>query len=331
MAGEIMAILSASRKTDIPTYFSEWFLNRLDAGEIYTRNNPYNPNTVQRVTFNRKDIDCIVFWTKNPIPMLSKLDRLQGYTYYFQFTLTGYGKDIESNLPPKAYLIQAFKELSYMTDKRVIWRYDPIVFTCKYSPDWHLTTFEKLAEALSTFSDRCVISFMDEYAFVKRHMAERYTTPEHLTPENLTQFCRRLAEIANSWGFDVYTCAEAIDFEKEGINIKHGSCIDKDYIEQLVGYPIGAKKDKGQRAACGCVESVDVGKYNTCLNKCAYCYASTDKSMVQENLKLYDATSPILCDRIDVSMDIITERPLKSLRVDEKAKEVEQLTLFDYR
>ena len=136
-------ILSVSRRTDIPNYYSEWFFNRIKEGFVYVRN-PMNAHHVSKIDITPEVVDCIVFWTKNPEPMLRRLDELSPYDYYFQFTLTGYGKDIECGVPQKKdRMIPVFQELSQKTGRqRVIWRYDPIIFTKKYTPEYHLKAFE---------------------------------------------------------------------------------------------------------------------------------------------------------------------------------------------
>ena len=139
-------ILSASRRTDIPNYYSDWFFNRLQEGFLFVRN-PYNPHQISRIDLSPETVDCIVFWTKNPEPILGRLEELEGYPYYFQFTLTGYGKDIEPNVPhKKEKMLSVFRELSgRIGSRRVIWRYDPILFTKKYSTAYHLRAFEQIA------------------------------------------------------------------------------------------------------------------------------------------------------------------------------------------
>jgi Domain of unknown function (DUF1848). len=157
-------IISASRRTDIPAFYSEWFLNRIKAGFLIVRN-PMNPKQLSRIVLTPDVVDCIVFWTKNPTPMLPKLDELKDYNYYFQFTLTGYGQDIERNLPSKKdVLIPAFLELSEKIGAhRVIWRYDPILINSKYSEEYHVSAFKQIAEALNGHTEKCVFSFVDRY------------------------------------------------------------------------------------------------------------------------------------------------------------------------
>lgn len=163
-------IISVSRRTDIPAFYAEWFYNRLRAGYVLVRN-PMNVHSVSKVALSPEVVDAFVFWTKNPLPLMKRLDELAEYPYYFQFTLTGYGKDIEPGLPDKKQvLLPAFKELAAKTCRqRVIWRYDPIFFSSRYSAEYHLECFEALAAELSGSTERCVISFMDEYRNTKRN------------------------------------------------------------------------------------------------------------------------------------------------------------------
>ena len=306
-----MAVISASRKTDIPTYFSEWFLNCLEKGEFYIKNNPYDPRAVTHITFNKEDIDCIVFWTKNPGPMLSKIEKLNEFEipYYFQFTITGYDEELEPNIPDRFTLIEQFRKLSKLTNGRVIWRYDPIIINDKYTFNRHLMEFSYIAEALEDFTDRCVISFVDLYS----HLGNQFKDINEIQSnrQDFINFCKELAYFANVYNMQLFTCAEDLAFED--IGIKRGSCIDKELIEKFCGYEIKVNKDKGQRTACLCAESIDVGRYNTCKNGCLYCYAGKNPSDINKNFSKYNSNSTILCDEIKPT-DIITEKKLKSLR-----------------
>ncbi len=311
-------ILSVSRRTDIPNYYSEWFFNRIKAGFVYVRN-PMNPHQVSKIDITPEVVDCIVFWTKNPEPMISRLDELASYDYYFQFTLTGYGKDIECNVPhKKEKMIPIFQELSKKIGmQRVIWRYDPIIFTKKYTQEYHLKAFEQIAAALKGYTEKCVISFVDVYAKNKKNM--KMLDLYEADKTELSEFAKKISQIAGKNGMTVGSCAESIDLAD--CNIEHNCCIDKALIESIIGCRIKVEKDKNQRPECGCMESVDIGTYNTCKNGCKYCYANYSEESVIKNCSKYDPESPILCGTPDEN-DNITERKVKSLKE-------RQLSIFD--
>ena len=307
-------IISASRRTDIPAYYSTWFINRLREGFLCVRN-PMNPHQVSRVSLARDVLDCIVFWTKNAAPMLDKLDALQDYTYYFQFTLTGYGRDIEAHLPDKkAQLIPTFQKLSdAIGPERVIWRYDPILFNERYTEQYHLQAFRQIAEALEGRTEKSVISFVDTYNWNSGKLAALHSTK--LKGERLLAFAAKLKDIAAQHGMAIGTCAEADDPSADlpSIGIPHNACIDKNLIERLTGCRIKVNKDPTQRPECMCAQSIDIGAYNTCGHGCVYCYATRrEEAVVRETMARYDPGSPILCDSLRPD-DRITDRPVKSL------------------
>lgn len=302
-------IVSASRRTDIPNYYSEWFLNRIKEGCLYVRN-PMNMHQISRISLSPEVVDCIVFWTKNPEPMFPRLDEFSGYPYYFQFTLTGFGKDIEPNVPHKKDMIKVFQKLSHKIGReRVIWRYDPIIFTDKYTPEYHLKAFGQIAEELKGCTSKCVISFVDMYAKNQKNMKAIHSYA--LTENELLAFGKKIAEIACSSDIRAAACAETIDLRLCGI--ERNCCIDKELIEQLTGCRIRAKKDKNQRKECGCIESIDIGTYHTCKNGCVYCYANYSLERVLRNCEGYDAGAPLLCGRIGEN-DKVTERKVKSCK-----------------
>lgn len=303
-------ILSVSRRTDIPNYYSDWFFNRINEGFVYV-GNPMNPHQISKIDLSPEVVDCMVFWTKNPEPMLDRLDELAAYNYYFQFTLTGYGKDIECNVPhKKEKMISVFQRLSgQIGHKRVIWRYDPILFTKAYTPEYHLKAFAQIAGALNGYTDKCVISFVDIYAKNKKKM-EAMGAYELEKPA-LLDFTSRLKEIAEANEMTIASCAESTDLSDCGI--VHNSCIDKALIEDIIGYKIKAGKDKNQRPACGCVESVEIGAYDTCKNGCGYCYANMSQESVRKNCRQYDPDAPLLCGVL-TKKDKITERKVRSLK-----------------
>lgn len=313
-------ILSVSRRTDIPNYYSEWFLNRIREGFLYVRN-PMNPRQVSKVSLSSGLVDCIVFWTKNPEPMLSYLEELDrlGYTYYFQFTLTGYGRDIEPGVPhKKEKMLDVFQRLSEkIGSNKVVWRYDPILFNGTYTLEYHVNAFRNIAEALCGYTRRCVISFVDEYAKNRKNM--QALGCYELSGEQLVSFAKQLADVAKANGMRIATCAEKMELRQCGID--HSACIDKALLEEILECRLNIRKDKNQRTECGCVESIEVGTYNTCKNGCKYCYSNHSAESMLENCKRYDVNSPILCGRIDEE-DRITERAVRSLKIIEDGQTV---------
>ncbi|MCI8306473.1 MAG: DUF1848 domain-containing protein [Lachnospiraceae bacterium] len=288
-------IISVSRRTDIPNYYSEWFYNRIKDGYVYVRN-PMNPRQVRTIDLSPDAVDCFVFWSKNPEPMLDRLDALSDYNYYFQFTLTGYGRDIECNVPHKREkMIPVFQKLSETIGKeRVIWRYDPILFNGVYTPEYHWKAFGQIADSLNGYTEKCVISFVDAYAKNKKNLCAlgAYTPDEY----KLREFAAGLSKAAVRNGMTITSCAEAADLSDCGIG--HNCCIDKELIEDITGRKLDVKKDRNQRKECGCVASVDIGAYNTCRNNCKYCYANYSFDSVVNHCERYDPLSPILCGTI---------------------------------
>ena len=307
-------IISASRRTDIPAFYSEWFMNRIRSGYLITRN-PMNAKQLLRIVLTPDIVDCIVFWTKNPIPMIPKLDELKDYCFYFQFTLTGYGRDVEMHLPDKKKdLIPAFQQLSEkIGSERVIWRYDPILLNDRYTMEYHKKAFAQIAEALKGYTEKCVFSYVDSYT--RNMKAMKSLGVKDITAEEMEELAIYIRDTAAENNMTVATCAEKIDLGALGI--EHNACVDKALIERLTGGKIKDTKknikDSGQRIECKCMLSKEVGTANTCGNGCIYCYANYSQASVKESMAKYDPKSPILCDRIapdEVIKDASDMKPL---------------------
>lgn len=297
-------IISASRRTDIPSYYSEWFYRRMEEGHVLVRN-PMNIHQVSKISLSPEVVDGIVFWTKNPSRMLGGLSRLKEYTYYFQFTLTPYGNDIEAQLPSKRRIvIPAFKELAdTIGPERVIWRYDPILINGQYTLEKHIRYFEMLARILEGYTHKCVISFLDMYRNTAKYAGSLGL--KAVTGEDMLAIGEAFSQIASSCHIRLDTCAEIIGLEQFGIG--HSSCIDGKLLERLGGYHLKTVKDKNQRGECGCVQSVDIGAYNTCNNGCRYCYANYNEMAVEKNVEAHNPLSPLLSGHI-LKEDRITDR-----------------------
>lgn len=311
-------IISASRRTDIPTYYADWLFNRLKEEYVLVRN-PMNIHQIGKISLAPEVVDGIVFWTKNPIPMLDRLSELDKYNYYFQFTLNAYGKDVEPNIPSKNdVIIPAFQQLSKIIGReRIIWRYDPIFFNEYYTMEYHCKYFRMLSERLGPYTEKCTVSFLDLYRNTTRNTKPLNIQPE--TREQQIEIMQRFLKIADEYGLYIDTCAEEIDLEKFGI--AHAHCIDKKRFEQIGKYKLSVEKDPNQRPECGCIASIDIGTYNTCKNGCLYCYANYSHNTVVKNTQLHNPLSPLLFGEVGPD-DTIKERKVKS------CKDC-QFTLFD--
>lgn len=300
-------IISASRRTDIPAFFSDWFFKRIEEKYACVRN-PMNIHQVSKINLSPDVVDCIVFWSKNPKPMLNKLNNLKDYMYYFQFTLNAYENDLEEHLPSLEDRITTFKKLSDIIGKqRVIWRYDPIIINNKYTIDWHIKKYSRIAKELSSYTEKCTISFIDLYNKISKNI-EGLNIHELCVEDKMT-LAKALSSIAHSYGLLIDTCAEDIDLSD--FDIAHARCIDDRLIAKLLGCSINVEKDKSQRLECGCVASIDLGLYNTCPNGCTYCYANHNLNTRKRNFQSYDKNSSLLCSQI-TDLDKITERKVKS-------------------
>lgn len=281
-------IISASRRTDIPAHYSDWFFNRLREGYVMAAN-PRNARQVRRVSLKPEDVDGIVFWTKNPQPCLPRLFELSDYAYYFQVTVTPYGTDVEPGIPLKEDVISAVLRLSdEIGPARVVWRYDPILLSGKYSKGFHYEAFGAMARRLAGRAARCTVSFLDMYKNTARNALAMGLLP--MTEADMLEMAEKIAAIAKEYGIPVDACAEETDFSRLGIG--RARCVDPSILS--AGRPVEFKRQKGQRPACGCADSVDIGAYNTCPNGCKYCYANFSPEMIRGNLSRFDPASPSL-------------------------------------
>lgn len=303
-------IVSASRSTDIPTFYADWFVDRWKAGYVKWKN-PFNGVPLY-VSF--KNTKVVVFWTKNPKPMMKHLDFLDENVknYYFQFSLNDYDKEgFEGKVPRLESRIATFKELSNRIGKeKVVWRFDPLLLTNEIDVKELLKRLEKIGDELYKYTNKLVFSFADIgiYKKVENNLIRSNIQYIEFTLETMLEFAEGLQKLNKKWGLEMATCAEKFDLNKYGIN--HNKCIDDDLMtdlfhqdEELMKF-LGVEfkeptlfdatagitktkkiKDKGQREACGCIMSKDIGEYNTCPHECVYCYANTSKESAFANYK----------------------------------------------
>jgi len=290
-------VLSASRATDIPACYADWFMNRLRAG-FFLWTNPFRPSQVQRVSTAR--VRVIVFWSKHPaalLPHLRELDR-RGLHFYVQYTLNDWeAEGLEPGLPPLAERIRLFRRLSKrLGPERVIWRMDPLLLADSLGVPEVLDRARRLAENLAPLTRRLVFSVADieRYASVQRRLARMGIGAREPSVQEQLDLACGIAEINRAFGLELMTCAESVDLSEMGI--AHGRCVDGGLMarlwpgdEELMAFLASpqARKDRGQRRACGCLASKDIGCYGTCPHGCVYCYASASPAAARRRAKAH--------------------------------------------
>ena len=292
-------ILFASGRTDIPAFYSNWFINRVKAGFVDVRN-PFNQNLVSRINFS--DVDLIMFCSKNPLPMIDKLDILK-VPVLFHVTITPYSKDVEPNIPDKRLIIEGVKKLSLVLGiDNVVLRYDPIFLSDKYNVDYHIRAFDKLCKNLNGYVNKIIVSFMDEYKNVRSNKnILKYRT---FTREDYKKIGEAFSKSAMDNGMSVQTCFEDNDLTQYGF-VK-GECLSHELAYILTGKMFKSSNVRKEKK-CECVQMVDIGYYNSCMHMCKYCYANYDEKAVSSNFKRHDDNSSLLIGSIQ-SDDVIKVR-----------------------
>lgn len=296
-------IISASRRTDIPAFYSEWFMNRIRAGYCAVPN-PFNRNQISFVSLKPEDVEVIVFWTRNPRPLMSylkELDRM-GYCYYFQYTVMDNPRAIDPKTPPLKKALKTFRDLAdQIGSEKVIWRYDPIFFNTITGTKFHREIYSKISRHINGYTFRSFVSIVDIYRKASKRIRElKDQGIEIVEPESeeLADLMHAIVESANESGLDIISCAEEIDLSVFGI--RSGKCVDDGYIRKTFRINVTGKKDPSQRRKCGCVVSKDIGMYDSCLYDCCYCYATGSFDRARINYKSHDPQSPSLIGRYDV-------------------------------
>ena len=292
-------ILFASGRTDIPAFYSKWFINRVKAGFVDVRN-PFNQNLVSRINFS--DVDLIMFCSKNPLPMIDKLKMLK-VPVLFHVTITPYSKDVEPNIPDKRLIIEGIKKLSLVLGiDNVVLRYDPIFLSDKYNVDYHIRAFDKLCKNLNGYVNKIIVSFMDEYKNVRINKdILKYRT---FTREDYKKIGEAFSKSAMDNGMSVQTCFEDEDLTEYGF-VK-GECLSHELAYILTGKKFKSSNVRKEKK-CECVQMVDIGDYNSCMHMCKYCYANYDEKAVSSNFKMHDDNSSLLIGSIQ-SDDVIKVR-----------------------
>ena len=292
-------ILFASGRTDIPAFYSNWFINRVKAGFVDVRN-PFNQKLVSRINFS--DVDLIMFCSKNPLPMIDKLDILK-VPVLFHVTITPYGKDVEPNIPDKRLIIEGIKKLSLkLGADNVVLRYDPIFLSDKYNVDYHIRAFDKLCKRLKGYVNKIIVSFMDEYKNVRSN--KNILKYKAFTREDYKKIGEVFSKSAMDNGMSVQTCFEDNDLTEYGF-VK-GECLSHELAYILTGKKFKSSNVRKEKK-CECVQMVDIGEYNSCMHMCKYCYANYDEKAVSSNFERHDDNSSLLIGSLQ-SDDVIKVR-----------------------
>lgn len=300
-------IINVGARTDIVNHYGEWLRNRLKEGFAYSRN-PLFPNHVTRYDLNPQNVDGIIFCSKNYKPILSWIDDVATrYRIICYYTISAYGRDIEPGIPDVDECAETLIELSSKIGKeKVIWRYDPVFLTEKYTMERHIDTFDRLSSKLSGHFSLCIFSFIEMYRHLDRTLPELLA----MTDDERDSLLRAFGEIARNRGFRIQTCGTDADFTHFGI--EHSGCVTTSILGEAFKCKFKNVSHTGQRKGCHCLPSRDLGAYNTCPNGCRYCYANKKPELIRANCAAHDVHSPLLVGNIR-STDIIHNGNQKTL------------------
>lgn len=282
-------IINTGGRTDTVQHYTEWLLNRFSEEYVLSRN-PLFPNKVTRYELTPDKVDCVVFCSKDYSPILPRLREITDrFNTYFHYTITPYGRDIEPGVPPIGESIGTLKRLSEMVGvRRVAWRYDPVLLTSEHTVETHLESFERIAAEIAPYVDRCTFSFVETYRKLERNMPELLP----MTDDDRDELARGFGRVASANGMTIQTCGTNGDFTRYGI--LSSGCITLDVLGRANGIAFRDLKHNGTREGCHCIESRDIGAYDTCPNGCRYCYANSSPERVRANIPLHNPSSPII-------------------------------------
>lgn len=281
-------IINTGMRTDIPAFYSEWFVNRLKEGLVLVRN-PYNPRSVTRYRLSPDVVDLIGFCTKNPEPMLPHMELLRPFGQYWFVTVTPYGKEIEPNVPDKMRILESVKRLSDIVGvDSVSWRYDPIFISDRYPVECHLKAFEYMAKVLSGYTKTAVISFIDLYEKTRRNFPEA----KAVSADQRLALGKAFIGIGRQYGMTIRPCAEGDELAPYGADCS--GCMTVQTYEQALHQRLKAPLKPAARKECACCLGSDIGAYNTCGHMCRYCYANYNANTVRRNMAAHDPKSTLL-------------------------------------
>lgn len=287
-------IINTGQRTDIPAFYSKWFINRIREGFVLVRN-PFYPKLVTRYKLDPKVVDVIGFCTKNPRPMFKYLDEIKDFGQFWYISITGFEKDLEPNVPPIDQVIEDFKYLSKKVGKNAIaWRYTPIIINEKYTVNYHIKMFEHIASELHNYTSLAVYGFVDLYEKLKVHHKEI----KECSREDVITISKAFKEIAQKYNLDLRLCSKEKWLDEYGIDTK-GCMRIEDYERSINSKLVIKEKKEARKGYCSCYLSNDIGAYNSCLHLCSYCYANGEKDLIARNNKNHDDDSPLLIGHLN--------------------------------
>ena len=293
-------IINTGARTDTVQFYTPWLLKRFEEGYVLARN-PLFPNKVTRYELTPETVDCVEFCSKDYRPILADLHKITGrFRTHFQYTITAYGPDVEPGVPSLDESVATLLELEKQVGAgRICWRYDPVLLTERYTADVHFETFEYLAAQLAGHVDRCIFSFVEMH----RRIAAAIPELVPLTDGDKDELTRGLGAIAQRHGIYLQTCGTNGDYRRYGIH--PSGCMTLEMLGRANGVSFRNLKHKGTREGCHCIESRDIGVYDTCLNGCRYCYANKNPHKIAENRRLHDPDSPLLVGHLRATDTVV--------------------------
>ncbi len=296
-----MHVISASRRTDIPAFHAQWFMNRIRAGRVRVLS-PFGGGLYD-VSLAAEDVIAVVFWTKNAGPMLRFLDELheKGHCFTFLYTVNNYPASLEPGVPKLGETLEVLDTLVSRFPSCVIrWRYDTIVVTESLNRTWHLNNFSYLCRVIAPYASECIFSFCDYYKKTLRNMDRN--VPDYHIPDHAlcTEMVEELGHAAAQWGVSLTSCSH------DGLvsqTVGKARCVDPSILAKIANSPerlaaVGALKKTPSRKECGCYASRDIGAYDTCGHGCVYCYANNDPVRARRNMARITPNQPCLDPRV---------------------------------
>ena len=305
-------IINTGQRTDIPAFYSKWFINRIREGYVLVRN-PYYPELVTRFRLDPEVVDVIGFCTKNPRPIFPYLDELKPFGQFWYVSITGFGRDLEPNVPPIDQAIEDFRYLSGKVGSRAIaWRYTPIILNDKYTLEYHIETFRHIASMLESYTSLAVFGFVDLYPKLQK------IHPEIADADDASkiEIAKAFLSIAKEHHMRLRLCSKEKWLKDYGVDVE-GCMRIEDYEDAIDSILDVKEKMQARKGYCACYLSNDIGAYNSCPHLCDYCYANAEKEAVLANFKNHDDDSPLLIghlkpnDKIREAKQVSFRRGLK--------------------